>query len=93
LATQAARFYLSHDPALARMRVLDVDVLVAGSWLVGIGMGALFASRLVHWTWAAIVVGAILSAWPMVRWFRARRARRPALSHTGSAGKSSDAST
>lgn len=73
LVKQAARYYMAHDPALAELRVVDIDLWVAAGWLVGIGMGVFFAAHLVWW--APIVLGGLVSIYPTRRWLANRRRR------------------
>ena len=80
LVRRATRFYVSRDPAFGQLRVVDVDLWVASGWLCGAGM-ALYAARwLSAWWWAFIVCGALLSAYPTLRWIGIRR--RSARLHT-----------
>jgi len=72
--TQLARFYMSRDPRLGRLRVFDVDMLAACSMGIGIAVGAaaagLFGSW--WWCWLFLVAGAIAGYFPVRAWFRAK---------------------
>lgn len=74
VVTQAARYYLGHDPAMGRLHVVDIDL-----WMLSAGLfGAAVALKLfptLTWTWWILLLGAGLAAVkPTLRWFRNRRA-------------------
>jgi len=73
LVTQAARYYLGHDPAMRRLRVVDFDVWVGGSALVGAGIGAALGGWIGPWWWTLCVLGLAVAAIPTRRWLRFRR--------------------
>ncbi|HVY45575.1 MAG TPA: serine/threonine-protein kinase, partial [Minicystis sp.] len=75
LLKQAARYYLGRDPALARLRVADLDLWMGGSWMFGLGLGALLAARLGGLAYGVLVAGVLLMVPTTVRWLRARRER------------------
>ncbi len=76
VARQFARFYMARDPALAKMRVVDVDLWVGGGWMIGVGMGALAIALIGGgWVWPTlmIVLGIAVATPPTIRYFRGRR--------------------
>ncbi len=79
VARRFARFYVSRDPAMARMRVVDIDVWVAGGMLVGVGAGGLLAGVVTTAAFVPIgVLGLAIAAIPTWRWLRLRARARSA---------------
>ncbi len=76
VATRAARFYFSRDPALGRLRVVDVDLWAASSTLFGIAIGALIAGMIGHLWWLFMVAAVLVAAQPTLSWLRFRREAR-----------------
>lgn len=67
---------VSRDPAMAGLRVVDIDLWVGGSFFLGTGVGALLAGVLT--TGLAIPIGVFglaLATLPTWRWLRLRAAR------------------
>lgn len=76
VVTQAARYYLGHDPAMGRLNVIDIDLWVLSAGLVGAAVALKFFPHLA-WTWWLLLLGAgLAAARPTVRWFRNRRGLR-----------------
>jgi len=76
LVTQVARFYVSHDPAIGRLRVIDIDMWAGGSWLVGAGLGVLAARYVALPWWPVVLAGVAVVLPPTLRRWRGRN--RPA---------------
>ena len=74
LVTQAARFYVSRDPAMARLRVIDIDMWTGSSAFVGAGLGVLAATHMGLPWWPLVLVGVAIGFPPTRRWWRLRRA-------------------
>lgn len=69
-----ARLYMARDRGLSRLRVMDLEVMLAASLLSGVaGTGiALTGDR---WPWLVALAAAITWVPPTVRWWREREAR------------------
>jgi eukaryotic-like serine/threonine-protein kinase len=92
LVTQAARYYVSRDPAMARLRVVDIDMWAGSASLVGAGLGVLARAHLgVPW-WPLVLVGFAVALPPTRRWLRERRgtARERTSDATRDDAKTSD---
>ena len=70
LVTRAARFYVARDPAMARLRVWEIDAWAGGAYLVGIATGGLFARFAARWWWLAGIVGLLIGIPPTIHWLR-----------------------
>jgi serine/threonine-protein kinase len=75
-ATKLARYYVAHDPAMARLRMFDLDLLGFAGVLIGVGAGAYIASWIGHFGWVPLVGGLVAFGIVTVRWLRQRRAQR-----------------
>jgi serine/threonine protein kinase len=74
---RAARFYVGHDPALGKLRVVDLDVMVLCGLLLGVGStGVALEGARTWWGWACVVASFVASVPTLVRWIRARADRR-----------------
>jgi len=74
LLTRAERFYMSPDRGLARIRVVDVDMMVGAGMLLGVAMGLVLALWLGPlYAALALVAAAAVGIPPTVRWLRARK--------------------
>jgi serine/threonine protein kinase len=73
---QLGRWYVGRDRALARLRVLDIDMLAASATAFGVVLGVLLAGRIGRWWWVVLVLGALAGVVPAVSWLRAKRAMR-----------------
>jgi len=73
---QLARYYMTRDRAMGRLRVVDIDLWAAASWMVGIGMAPVAVRLLGGWCWIAFVVAGIAAVVPTVRYWRARAEER-----------------
>jgi serine/threonine-protein kinase len=71
---QLARFYMSHDRRIAKLRVVDIDMIAASATGVGFAIGAVLAGVVGSWWWIALVLAAIAAVRPIVTWQRAQRA-------------------
>lgn len=71
-----ARFYMSHDPRVAHLRVFDIDMIAAGATGVGFALGAVLAGVVGSWWWLALVLAGVAGVPPTVRWLRAPRRGR-----------------
>ena len=75
---QLARFYVSRDRRLSRLRIMDIDLIAASSTALGVALGVLFAERIGGWWWIALVLSALAAVPPIVTWTRATsEERRP----------------
>jgi serine/threonine protein kinase len=77
MARRFARFYVSRDPAMGEMRVVDIDLWAGGAFFLGLGIGLALTGVLA--TWWAIPTGAlglIMATPPTRRWLRLRAAPR-----------------
>jgi serine/threonine protein kinase len=70
---QLARFYMSHDRRIAKLRVIDIDMIAASATGVGFAIGAVLAGVVGSWWWIALVLAAIAAVRPIVTWNRAQR--------------------
>lgn len=75
---QAARFYVSHDPAMSQLRVIDIDLWTLGMFAFGTGAGLLAANWIAWSWWLWLVGGALVSIPPTMRYLANRRAARAA---------------
>ncbi|MCA9598509.1 MAG: serine/threonine protein kinase [Myxococcales bacterium] len=73
MLTQAKRYYFSHDPAISRLRVIDVDFWVGSTFFLGMGAAIALGRFLsIHWWWP-VLVGVVVAVMPTLRWLRFRR--------------------
>src|SRR5690348_16655996 len=71
---RAARWYVGRDPKMSRLRVMDVDLLVAGGFSAGIACAVLAKNWLPAWSaWVWTVLALVAGVPPMARWLGARR--------------------
>jgi serine/threonine protein kinase len=79
LLTRAARYYVARDPAMAHLRVVDIDQWAFSAMLVGAGV-AVLTSRWYSSTprlgWLLLLAACLLSLPPTLRWLRLRRQAR-----------------
>ncbi len=73
---QAARYYVSHDPAFDSMRVADVDLWVGGATLLGMAMGLGLATYFGWAWWILLLLSIAVSTPPTLRWIRFRKLAR-----------------
>jgi hypothetical protein len=76
IVRRAARFYLSRDPALGRLRVVDIDAWACAAALSGVAVGAVAASTLGRFWWAFLVAAIVVATPPTARWLRFLRDAR-----------------
>ncbi len=76
LVVQAARFYVARDPAMAKLRVIDLDFWVGGAFVLGLGVASFLGGWLRHMRWFAILLGLAMAIPTTVRWLRVRRESR-----------------
>ncbi|MCB9572315.1 MAG: serine/threonine protein kinase [Kofleriaceae bacterium] len=73
LLTQAARYYVGRDPSMSRLRVVDLDLWMASTMLLGAGIGAALGATIGGWWWVLVVAGVLVAVPTTVRWLRLRR--------------------
>jgi serine/threonine protein kinase len=71
--TQATRFYVSRDPAMSKLRVIDVDFLAWASVVIGLAFGARFARFVSPYWGLLLLLGLVGVAIPTWRYFKLRR--------------------
>jgi serine/threonine protein kinase len=78
LLRQVARYYVAHDPAMARMRVYQIDLWAAAAGLCGAAIAGVFATTAARWWWLLLVVALVVGFLPTRAWlaFRAEDRRR-----------------
>ncbi len=75
LPARAARYYLGRDPAMSRLRVMDIDFWTASAFFAGGAASAYFARTTTPYWWALAIAAALLGWPPTARWIRLRRRR------------------
>jgi serine/threonine-protein kinase len=78
LVKQVARYYVGRDPALARMRIFDIELWMISCHFFGAGLFLVFTVLVpVPWTWfwLFLLAGLIVAARPTREWIRLRRER------------------
>lgn len=70
-----ARYYVAHDPGMARLRVVDVDLWMVASACLGAATALLFAVWLAAYWWAFAGLGVVVAVPTTLRWLRLRRRR------------------
>jgi serine/threonine-protein kinase len=73
---QATRYYLGHDPAMGRLRVVDIDLWVLGGFLAGVGVALKVLPSFSSTWWAWIVAGGLAVVRPTLRFVNGRRRLR-----------------
>lgn len=68
IAWRFGRFYTTADRA--RLRPMDLDLLMGGGVAFGVAFGIWFSQRLEGWGWAFAVLAALFAVPPLVQWFR-----------------------
>jgi len=79
IGRRLGRYYVARDPAIAGLRVVDIDMWVLSATLLGAGV----ALSLAHWLapgawvgWALMGAAALVLVPPTLRWRRLRASRR-----------------
>jgi serine/threonine protein kinase len=74
--TQATRYYFSHDPAMSRLRVVDIDLWVGSTFF----FGAAAAVGLARWIsidwWWLLLAGVVVAIPSTRRWLLLRKAAK-----------------
>jgi serine/threonine-protein kinase len=76
LLRRAARYYVARDPAMAGLRVVDIDSWAFSAMLCGLGVAALASRWITLPLWAGIAAFAaalLVGAPATIRWLRLRR--------------------
>ncbi|MCA9621743.1 MAG: serine/threonine protein kinase [Myxococcales bacterium] len=69
------RYWISLDRA--RLRPLDLDLLISAGALFGCAVGLWLPRELGAWSWAFVVASVVVGIPPFVNWFRGTRSDRP----------------
>lgn len=73
LPTRAARYYVGRDPAMSRLRVIDIDFWALSAFFVGGAASAYLARVTAPYWWGLALAAIVFGAPPTVRWLRLRR--------------------
>ncbi len=74
--TQATRYYFSHDPAMSRLRVVDIDLWVGSMFFLGAAAAVGFAKWITIDWWWLLLAGFALAIPSTRRWLLLRNAAK-----------------
>lgn len=86
LVRRATRYYVARDPAMARLRVIDIDLWAFSGMLLGTAVTVLVArwTPLPAWVgWVSLLMAFLVAATPTFRWLRLRASRPQAREPQG----------